>query len=91
MPLIKILNRKDIKTFNSPPEFNGEERKQFFYLPKWASDLVIKFRTPTNKTGFILQLGYFKATNRFFVAQKFYNSDVVFVAKQLVALSIGDL
>ena len=26
---IKILNNKDIETFNSPPEFNGEERKRF--------------------------------------------------------------
>lgn len=36
---IKILNNKDIKAFDSPPEFNGEERKRFFYLPKWTSEL----------------------------------------------------
>ena len=43
---IKILNNNDIKTFENPPQFNGEERKQFFYLPTWAKDLVESFRTP---------------------------------------------
>ncbi len=80
---IKMLNNKDIKVFDAPPVFNGEERKRFFYLPKWASELVESFRTPTNKIGFVLQLGYFKAANRFFVAQKFDEKDVVFVANKL--------
>ena len=71
MPHIKILNKNDINAFNSPPEFTGEERERFFYLPKWASELVESFRTSTNKIGFVLQLGYFKAVNSFFVAQKF--------------------
>lgn len=46
---IKIMNYKDIKKFDSPPEFTGEERKQVFYLPKGASELVESFRTTTNK------------------------------------------
>ncbi len=82
MPLIKILNKGDIKSFDSPPLFNGEERKQFFYLPKWASELVESFRTPTNKIGFILQLGYFKAANRFFVARKYHQNDIEFIANR---------
>jgi len=80
MPHIKILNNNDIKAFNSPPEFNGEERKRFFYLPKWAGEFVESFRSSTNKIGFVLQLGYFKAVNRFFVARKYHQNDIEFVA-----------
>ena len=28
--LVKILSNKDIKAFDFPPEFHGEERKHFF-------------------------------------------------------------
>ena len=80
---LKILSQYDIKAFEFPPKFNTEERKRFFNLPSWANKLVQRFRTPTNKVGFILQLGYFKAANRFFVAKKFYQNDVEFVARRL--------
>jgi len=80
---IKILNNNDIKTFENPPQFNGEERKRFFYLPTWAKDLVESFRTPTNQVGFILQFGYFKASNKFFLARKFYQKDIEFIANRL--------
>jgi hypothetical protein len=43
---LKILSQYDIKSFECPPEFNGDERKRFFYLSKWANDLVKSFRTP---------------------------------------------
>jgi hypothetical protein len=51
--------------------------------PKWANDLIESFRTPTSKVGFILQLGYVKAVNKFFVASKFYLKDIEFVAQKL--------
>ena len=80
---IKILNNNDIASFENPPEFNGEERKHFFYLPQWTENLVESFRTPTNQVGFILQFGYFKATGRFFVTRKFHQNDVEFIAGRL--------
>lgn len=80
---IKILNRKDINSFDSPPKFHGEERKRFFYLPKAASQLVESFRTPANKVGFVLQYGYFRASNKFYIAQRFHENDVIFVANKL--------
>jgi len=64
MPHLKIFNNNDIKAFNSPPIFNGEERKKFFYLPKWANNLIEGFRTPTNRIGFVLQLGAFPKSRR---------------------------
>ena len=83
MPRIKIFNNNDIKAFENPPEFNGEERKRFFYFPKWAEKLILSFRTPTNQVGFILQFGYFKATGRFFVTRKFHQNDIEFIANRL--------
>jgi len=82
MPRIKILNSNDSKVFENPPLFSGEERKRFFYLPNWASDLVENFKTPTNQAGFILQFGYFKATGRFFAAREFHQIDIEFVARR---------
>ncbi len=83
MPRITILNNDDIRAFEDPPQFNEEERKLFFHLPNWAEGLVVSFRTPTNQVGFILQLGYFKASNKFFVARKFYQKDIQFIANRL--------
>ena len=83
MPHIKIFNKNDIKAFDSPPVFNGEERKRFFYLPKWAGEFVESFRSSTNRIGFMLQVGYFKAVNKFFTSQNFHQSDIEFVAHRL--------
>jgi len=80
---IKILNKSEINIFSSPPVFNSKERKQFFYLPKWASKLLEGFRTPVNRVGFILQLAYFKATNSFFVAHCYHHHDIRFIANRL--------
>jgi len=80
---IKILNNKDSKEFDTPPEFNEEEKKRFFSLPRNQVELMNRFKTPMNKVGFVLQFGYFKAVNKFFVAHKFYKTDIIFVAKRL--------
>lgn len=78
----KILSQPDIDAFEFPPKFNAEERRGFFTLPKWADDAVDELRTPTNKVGFILQLGYFSAVNRFFVSNRFHEKDVEFVCRR---------
>src|ERR1035437_4251700 len=90
MPHIKILNQYEIKTFDFPPEFNGDERKKFFNLQKWTAETIKTFRTPTNKVGFVLQLGYFKATNKFFTYRKFHKNDIEFIARKL-ELSTEDI
>ena len=80
---LKILSQKEIKAFDSPPEFSGEERKRFFYLPQWAEEIVAELRTPTNKVGFVLQLGYFSAVNKFFVSLGFLQRDIESVLRRL--------
>jgi hypothetical protein len=42
----------------------------------------MSFRTPTNQICFVLALGYFKATQRFF-ARQFHEPDAAYVARQL--------
>ncbi len=86
---LKILSQQDIMVFEFPPEFNSEERKRFFDLPKRTLELIESIKTPTNKVGFVLQLGYFKAVNRFFVAKKFHKQDIEFVSRQLQFSSDG--
>jgi TnpA family transposase len=81
--IIKILNSTEVKMHDSPPLFDSEERKRIFDLPKWACEIVEDLRTPTTTVGFILQLGYFRAVNRFFDADKFHPRDVDFIAKRM--------
>jgi len=50
---INILNSTDAKMYDLPPIFDGDQRKKFFDLPKWANESVESLRTPTNKMGFI--------------------------------------
>lgn len=80
---LKILSHEDIRVFEFPPEFHGGERKRFFDLPKRIMEIVEKLQTPTNKVGFILQWGYFKAVNRFFILERFSQGDVEFIAQRL--------
>ena len=83
---IKIMSPQAILTFNTPPEFNGEARKKFFSPPVWAKKTLNELRTPVNKIGFILQLGYFRAVNKFFSYERFHQKDVDFVAHRLQIL-----
>jgi len=87
---IKILNPSDAKTYDFPPVFDGEQRKQIFDLPKWVSELVDTLRTPTNKVGFVLQFGYFRAANRFFSFQNFHSRDIEFVARG-IAIGLDEI
>ena len=73
---IKILSPAESKSFDLPPAMNAMDRKQFFRTNKTATDIVDSFRSVTNKVCFILQLGYFKATNKFFKAQDFHQSEI---------------
>ena len=80
---IKILGQQDIQDFDTVPELSGEDRKKFFYIPIWAKEILENLRTPVNKVGFILQLGYFKADSKFFSSKSFNPKDVDFVSEKL--------
>ena len=83
MPLLTILQNDDIAKFEQPPVFTAEERKHFFALPKWTEKIVATLPKPTSKIGFILQLGYFRATKKFYALHTFPQADIQFVARRL--------
>ena len=81
MPLLKILSSSEITGFDSPPVFNHEERKKFFSLPSGFKQLWKKLRTAENQILFVLQLGYFRARQKFF-AGHFYSDDFEFIKQK---------
>lgn len=83
MPKIKIWSAKEIALYDDPPVFNSIGRKKFFTLPARLEKRVQGFYTNTNKVGFHLMYGYFKARRRFFLPQRFQPSDIEFVSKRL--------
>ena len=85
MPRMHILTPAEYATFETPPVFTTLERQRFFDLSSSLEHLLSTFRTPTNQLCFVLTLGYFKATNRFFACQ-FHAPDAVYVARQLGGL-----
>jgi len=80
---IKILPPRSIKLFDNPPVFTGEQRKQMFTAQKWVLKLLETFTNPTNKIGFVLQLGYFRAVNKFYTGKKYHKRDVEYIARSL--------
>jgi TnpA family transposase len=83
MPKMRIFNRLEELEFESPPKFNGAERKKFFALSMALDELLENPRTtPTNKVCFVVSLGYFKARKKIF-ARQFLQTDIEFVANQL--------
>src|SRR5215813_5833660 len=82
MPRIAILTPTEYAAFETPPLFSSVERKRCFDLSQPLESLLTTFRTPTNAICFVLTVGYFKATKRFF-ARQFHAPDADYVARQL--------
>ena len=64
---IILLSDAEIDQLYALPNFTDEDRELFFTLSKIEYEYLSKYRTLKNQIYFILQLGYFRAT------QKFYN------------------
>jgi hypothetical protein len=79
MPRMRILTKAEHAEIESPPVFNSVQRNKFFEISDGVEPILHTLRTPVNKIGFLLSLGYFRATKRFFGPQ-FQSADVDFVA-----------
>ncbi|MCU0440623.1 MAG: Tn3 family transposase [Raineya sp.] len=77
--IISILDDTQHKEFDSPPKLSYPQKGIIFSLPDWAEIEIKKMKTHTNKIGFILQLGYFKVTGRFFNVETFQKEDFLFI------------
>lgn len=82
MPRTSILKGEERLEFESPPLLNSAERKRFFAIPPRVEKMLASHRTPTNQVWFLLMLGYFKVTGRFFRSQ-FNEADVQFAVRRL--------
>lgn len=83
MALIEVLTPNEQKLFDSPPQFQfNEERKNYFKLDEGLNKIVNNLRGTINKIGFILQLGYFRSSGRFFVPRLFHKKDLKFIINQ---------
>ena len=80
---IKILSPSNKKLFDTPPVFTGDQRKQTFLISKRILKIIETFASATNRIGFVLQLGYFRAVNKFYISKKFHNRDIEYVARSL--------
>lgn len=90
--LIKILPPENIKLFDNPPELSGDQRKQLFFIHKWVSKLIGSYSSSTNMIGFILQLGYFRAVNKFYNIKKSHEKDIEYIARKLrIRIKLIDL
>jgi hypothetical protein len=85
MPVIKIFAKNEIIDFNTPPHFTARDHEKFFYIDKGARNYLNQIRASKNKVGFMLQLGYFKATGQFYHPRDWRNNDISYVIKILGA------
>ncbi len=64
----EYLSPDERTRFDTPPPLTPQQRPIFIDLPAWAQTYLQQALSPTNKVGFLLQLGYFRVVSRFFLA-----------------------
>lgn len=79
LPILDTAGRLE---FERPPRFSYQQRKFFFTLPSWAEQLAKGLYLDHNLLGFILQVGYFRASGRFFERDTFYPSDLDYLKRR---------
>lgn len=72
LPLLDAAQRRE---FDFPPKFTTPPRSFLFSLPEWAEPLLQTMTAVHIRGEFILQLGYFRASGRFFSAERFAAAD----------------
>ncbi len=84
MTKLSIFTPLEKRSFDNPPKIKKIDRARYFSVtPKIKQLAFNKLRTPINRVGFILQLGYFRASGKFFVAEQFRKRDIQYVCKSL--------
>ena len=71
MTNLEILGKEEVRKFENPPVLSGIERKKYFRITQHVSEYLKSMRNDHTKAGFLLHLGYFKATGKFYTAQSF--------------------
>ena len=82
MPRQRILTPAEQQLFDSPPVFSVLERTKYFVISPALKSLLAGLRTSANQVYFLVQLGYFRATHRFFTPS-YPTQDLAYAAGQL--------
>lgn len=76
MTQIIILSPTEKREFIHSPSFNKKERHFYFQYDQEARQLVKNLRKPINRIGCLIQLGYFRATGKFYPMREFRKRDI---------------
>ncbi len=79
MTTLVFLSPKEKRQFDSPPKLKKEERPIYFTITSDIRRTLGALKTPVTKVGFVLQLGYFKASAKFYTYNQFRANDINFV------------
>jgi Domain of unknown function (DUF4158) len=78
----EFISQQARKRFEEPPQLSEAERSSLLIIPPWAKLTIDQILSPTNKTGFVLQLGYFRLTGRFFHPKTYPQKDINFIIQK---------
>ncbi|WP_373330590.1 DUF4158 domain-containing protein [Salmonirosea aquatica] len=84
MPTLRpILEKGHQREFETPPSFTYAQRRFFFQITDEIKPVLASLDTQANQAGFLLQLGYFRASCRFFSPATFAQKDWEFTAQRV--------
>ncbi len=83
MTQLVFLSTAEKRQFDAPPVFSKDQRPAYFAVTDNIRKTMGGLRTTTNKVGFLLQLGYFKHSGKFFEKSAFRSRDIKFVQNLL--------
>jgi hypothetical protein len=83
MAKIRLLSPAERKAFQLPPVFQESERETYFEISDATKKIIDPMYSSYRKVGFVLQLGYFRKSGRFFNAAQFHAQDITFVCRSL--------
>ena len=83
MTKLVFMTAPEKHAFDSPPTFSKSQRPAYFVVTDDIRKTLGALRTATNKVGFMLQLGYFKHSGKFFDSATFRKRDIRYVESLL--------
>lgn len=76
MPLLQLLNTEQQKKFDNSPILTAKQREKYFAYDERIIEHIDKMKNTENQVGFLVQLGYFRASGKFFNNSHFKTTDV---------------
>ena len=84
MPTLRlVLEKAHQQEFDNPPLLTLPQRQLCFQIDESLKPILKGLGSPINQAGFLLQLGYFRVTSRFFLSSTFRAKDWSFVLHRL--------